>query len=343
MTATRRRFWPVILLGTLSLVAGYAWGRFRPAPTEGPESTPIRASDALVDNEREMVLEVREVPPATVDTAPPEIDPPTEDLESSPPDAKLDEVADLVESLANATPEEIARFPWDRHVRAALDKLRASGAGAHPVDSSLPPGVLADLLSKLLERANLPLTEAQHAELEQLATDWETHIDRQLADLGDDALALERELSVVSATDDFLEEVTALLDGLQMTQLDSWTPETLEWPPLLSPLTSAPIARREFKIEEIPGLRDDLSRSLARDFGLDPEDGDRYAANFLADVERLLALPSHRSEIVERAVALGEAQARLYRQLLAHPAIDAAARRRIQARRRWLVPVFAGE
>ena len=60
------------------------------------------------------------------------------------------------------------------------------------VVDGLPPGVLADLLSKLLERANLPLTEAQRAELKQLATDWETHVDRQLADLGDDALALER-------------------------------------------------------------------------------------------------------------------------------------------------------
>ena len=342
MTEIRRTLWPVIFLGALSLAAGYTWGRFRQAPTEAPKSTPIQASDALVENEREIVLEVREVPPATVDTAAAEIDPPAEDVESSPINANLDQVAELVESLANATPEEIARFPWDRHVRAALDKLRASGAESYAVDS-LPPGVLADLLSKLLERANLPLTEAQHAELEQLATDWETHIDRQLADLGDDALALERELSVVAATDDFLEEVTALLDDRQMIQLDSWTPETLEWPPMLSPLTGVPIARRELRREEIPGLRDGLSRSLARDFGLDPDDGDRYAAKLLADIERLLYPPSHQSEIVERAVALGEAQARLYRELLAHPAIDAAALRRLQARRHWLVPVFAGE
>ncbi len=78
MTETRRRFWPVILLGTLSLAAGYAWGRFRQAPTEGPESIPIQASDVLVENEREIVLEVREVSPATVDTAAAEIDPPAE-------------------------------------------------------------------------------------------------------------------------------------------------------------------------------------------------------------------------------------------------------------------------
>ncbi len=127
MTEIRRTLWPVIFLGALSLVAGYTWGHFRQAPTEGPESTPIQASDVLVENEREIVLEVREVPPATVDTAPPEIDPPAEDVESSPINATLDQVAELVESLANATPEEIARFPWDRRVRAALDKLRAAG------------------------------------------------------------------------------------------------------------------------------------------------------------------------------------------------------------------------
>ena len=104
-------------------------------------------------------------------------------------------------------------------------------------------------------------------------------------------------------------------------------PETLEWPRFLSPLTGAPIFRREFRSEEIPDLRDGLSRSLARDFGLDPEDGDYYAAKFLRDIERLL-YPPDRGDIVERVVALGEAQARLYRELLAHPAIDGAARRR---------------
>ncbi len=340
MTAIRRTFWLVILPAALSLAAGYTWGRFRQEPAEAPEPAPTQASDALVENEREIVPEERAVPPATVDIAPPEIDPPAEGVESSPTNAILDQVAELVESLANATPEEIARFPWDRRVRAALDKLRAAGGELYAVDS-LPPGVLADLLSKLLERADLPLTEAQHAELEQLATDWETHIDGQLADLDDDALALERELSVVAATDDFLEEVTTLLDDRQMTQLESWTPETLEWPRFLSPLTGAPIFRREFRSEEIPDLRDGLSRSLARDFGLDPEDGDYYAAKFLRDIERLL-YPPDRGDIVERVVALGEAQARLYRELLAHPAIDGAARRRIQARRLWLVPVIAG-
>lgn len=343
MTGNWRTFWPVVLLGALSLVAGYAWGHFRPAPIEAPKPAPIPAGDDLVETERELVPPRQDVPPATAETSPDEIDPAAGDAESSPSTANLDEVASLVEALANATPDEIARLPWDRRVRAALDKLRTSGAATLPVDSGLPPGLLADLVSTLLARADLSLTEAQQAELKQLAADREIQIDRQLADLGNDALAIERELSAVSSTDDFLEEVSALLDDRQLTQLDAWTPRTLEWPPILSPLTSAPIARREIRSEEIPELRDDLSRSLARELGLDPEDADHYAAKLLTEIEPLLEPPTQRGELVEWVVALGDAQARLYRELLEHPAVEDAARRRLQARRQWLVPVSAGE
>ena len=343
MTRNRRTLWPVVVLGTLSLSVGFAWGRFRQPPTEAPGSIAIPASDDLINDASEIAPEERKIPPATVDTTSDETEDPASPAVSSPPDANLDEVAALVESLANATPAEIAQLPWDRRARAALDKLRGSGAESYPVDSGLPPSVLGDLLSNLLDRVSLPLTETQRAELEQLTAAWEKQIDRRLADLGDDTLALERELSVVSATDDFLEEMAALLDERQLTQLESWTPETLEWPPILSPLTGAPIAWREFRSEDLPGIRDDLSRSLARDLGLDPEDGDHYAARFVAEVERLLEPPSHRDEIVEWIVALGDAQAQIYRELLTHPAVDAAARRRLQAKRHWLVPTVAGE
>ena len=328
--------WPVIVLGALSLSVGFAWGRFRQP-----------ASDVLVDDASELVPEEREIQPATVDstadTTSEGTEVPGSSAKASPPDANLAEVAALVESLANATPEEIAQLPWDRRARAALDKLRGSGSESYPVDSGLPPSVLGDLLSNLLDRASSPLTEAQSAELEQLTAEWEEQIERQLADLGDDSLALERELSVISATDDFLEEMAALLDEQQSTRLESWTPETLEWPPFLSPLTGAPIARREIRSDELPGIRDDLSRSLARDLGLDPEDGDYYAAKLVAEVERLLEPPRHRDDIIEWIVALGDAQAQIYRELLTHPAVDAAARRRLLARRHWLVPTVAGE
>ena len=61
------------------------------------------------------------------------------------------------------------------------------------------------------------------------------------------------------------------------------------------------------------------------------------------DVEAIIVLPLQRSELTERAVALGDAQLRLYRALLAHPAIDEAARRRIRARRDWVAPAFVDD
>ena len=122
MTKIRPTYWLVILLGSLSLAAGYTWGRFRRPSTEIPEFSPIQASTDVLENERESVPEEKEVPAATADTAPAEIGLPAEDVESSPPNADFDRVADLVDSLANATREEIARFPWDRRVRAAFPK-----------------------------------------------------------------------------------------------------------------------------------------------------------------------------------------------------------------------------
>ena len=69
MTKHWQTLWPVVVLGTLSLSVGFAWGRFRQPPTEAPGSIAIPASDGPVVDASEIVPEEREVPSATVDTA----------------------------------------------------------------------------------------------------------------------------------------------------------------------------------------------------------------------------------------------------------------------------------
>ena len=343
MSTTRATVGLVAFLGALSLAAGFAAGRFRRAPGDVPVSAVTGEESAVVENETTVVPEESTAFPAPTRTeAPPrEPVPPAEDVDGALPRAELEDVAEIIESFKDATPEEIARLKWDRRVRAVLDRLRASAPGVYPVDSGLPPAVLAELTAALLERARLSLSEEQRAELAALAAERQSDIDRRLADLGDDALALERELCVVHAIDEFLEAASGLLDERQLRHLDSSAPEMLEWPPILSPLTGAPVTWRELETHELPALRESLSRELAREFGLDPHVADGYAARFVTDFGRLLRSPPRRGDIVERIVAFGEAQARVFREILAHPALDEAARRRIRAGRSWVAPVLA--
>ncbi|MEM7235329.1 MAG: hypothetical protein AAF517_24345, partial [Planctomycetota bacterium] len=246
------------------------------------------------------------------------------------------EVAEMIEALVEAGEEKLARVRWDPKTQAALDRLRATSDDV--ATDRLPPQVLAELLSELLERAKLPLERERRQELDRLAEKWAERSKRELEELGEDALALERELTAIATTDAFLEESLELLDERQRDQIDAWTPVQDEWPPILSPLTGAPIARNSVNARDSDVLRNRLSRDLARDFGLDPETGDRVAAAYFERIREPLRATPRREDVVEQAIEFGEAKLELLHDLLDLPNLDDAARRRIETRRHWWVP-----
>ncbi|MEM7235129.1 MAG: hypothetical protein AAF517_23325, partial [Planctomycetota bacterium] len=239
-----------------------------------------------------------------------------------------------VESLVDASDEKLARLRWDPQAQAALDRLRASSEDVST--DRIPPRVLAELVSELLKRAKLPLDRERQKELDRLADEWTERSKRELEELGEDALALERELTAIATTDAFLEEALELFDDRQREQIDAWTPAQDEWPPILSPLTGAPITRSSAADAE--ARQSGLSKSLARKFRLDPEVGDRLAAAYFDRLREPLRTTPRRDDIVEHAVVFGEAQLELFHDLLELPELDAAARRRIETRRHWWVP-----
>ena len=322
--------WPV--LAALSLIGGFAWGRYGascPEPSEpkvGIEST--SDGNRPVAEEQVPASETASESTAVSSAAAAEESPSAESTQG------IDEIAAFVESLVDANEDKLARLRWDPKAQAVLQRLRATSNDL--ATDRLPPHVLAELLSKLLERAKLPLDVERQRELDRVAAEWTERSSRELDELGDDALALERELAAIVMTDAFLEAAYELLDARQREQIDAWTPDRHEWPPILSPLTGAPVVR--IRPEDGDVLRERLSRDLARDFGLDPETGDRLAAAFFDRIRAPMQATPPREEIVEHVVEFGEANLELFLDLLELPQLDAAAHRRIETRRHWWAP-----
>lgn len=247
------------------------------------------------------------------------------------------EMTELLDRLEVQKASDLTGLSWNRDVIAALGKARGIGTAVSGLSAGLPPDSALALIEVLLEREGLGLNGAQVEQAVAHVREHETRLERELGRLARGGSALERELVAVTILDDLLEELAAVLDDEQLARIDARTPEGLEWPPILSPLTGAEVRFRELPSDGLDSMRPGLARELAREFGLEPADADRRAADFLDRAAALARQEPETDERVERAVAFGKLQLEFQEDLLELPGLEEAARQKLLTSRSWNV------
>ncbi len=343
MMEGRQWFWITIFMGAVSLTTGFCLGWISPDDGESRIQPPEKKTvekiklEGVKSKVKQKVKKeaLPEEKPLTENSSKVEHSREEQLLSSE----KMTELFSFIEKNKSASIEDLSRFKVKPKMRSLYDKLQAKGEH-RGVESGLPPKILIDVLQSLLKNAGLQFNKHQRLGSGFIVRAYEEKIAKSLQDLGSNTIQLERELEVISLTDDFLEEILHILSDQQVEKLDSLSSEFSEWPLFLSPLTNAPVSRREITLEKLPEVQQGFSRELAREFGLDPEDADHYAAELFEGIQASLMFPQKREDIVEHHVSMGEAQIKMLRSLMKHPAIDEQKRKKILSTRYWVVPVL---
>ena len=244
------------------------------------------------------------------------------------PDAKLqDEIRKENNKLVQYAAQIMGKIPTNSPI---------NGEFSHPI-------TVANLMGAMLERAEVPFSEAQKAEIAHFGNAYETQFDELQSNYTKETPRLEKLIDELSLKRDAYNQMQDLMSDEQRDVVVEPTIQHRMRLDTLSPLTMAVMLAQPRGVGSIEEIRNEFPKFVSDKYGIDTEQTgslDTIVDSWIEEMEPVLTpVPKVDGFMhIDQTITAGRAQVNVMRQLLALDTIDDKARQAILSDMTWLVP-----
>jgi hypothetical protein len=255
---------------------------------------------------------------------------------------------DLVELIDQDQPVDPEIQDRIRKENNKLVRYAAQIMGKIPTNSPINgefshPITTANLMSAMLDRAGMPLTGEQKAEMAQIGTEYESEYKKLQGEYTEDTVRLAKLVDEMELKRDTVNAMQELLTDEQQGTLIHPSIHHRSQIDVLSPYTMATLLSGPRQFPSREELRGQLSGLITGHLKIDPEQSgsiDPILDNWLKDLDPILTPVQKPDKLlhIDQAIVAGQAQARALQELLKLPNLSENSRTAILSDVSWRVP-----